>query len=320
MFAGNGASARSFIRAAEIWRPSADGRELAFGGGVYGALTAFEAVSRDMRFGRGEGLPGQAWATRRPVVMKRFDEATFRRVEAAAEAGLTSGIALPVFARDDLKAVVVLFCGDDESHVGAIEAWRFDPDLDAQMGLHDGYYGGAELFEMTSRTVSFGKGFGLPGTVWETGMPVLMRDLYLSDRFLRREEALKVGITLGLGLPFEYDPGRFWVMAFLSALSTPLIRRFEVWTPDEGGSRLIYESGIYADRQDGEGSRRPAGIRSGEGPLGEAFASRVPTLVADCAADAPWLAGVGPPESRSLLALPVLDGSGQVKAVTAWNF
>ena len=38
-------------------------------------------------------------------------------------------------------AVMVLFCGDDEKHVGAIELWHNDPEKSDEMGLVDGYYG-----------------------------------------------------------------------------------------------------------------------------------------------------------------------------------
>ena len=50
-----------FIRAAEVWLPDADGTLLEHGGGLYGEATDFARRSRDLCFGRGEGLPGFAW-------------------------------------------------------------------------------------------------------------------------------------------------------------------------------------------------------------------------------------------------------------------
>jgi hypothetical protein len=38
-------------------------------------------------------------------------------------------------------AVMVLFWGDDEKHVGAIELWHNDAEVSHEMGLVDGYYG-----------------------------------------------------------------------------------------------------------------------------------------------------------------------------------
>lgn len=120
-----------FIRVAEVWLPDEGGETLGLGGDLYGDRHAFAAYSRPIRFARGEGLPGKAWAERHPVIMGSFTGTTFRRTEAAAEAGLTSGIAMLIFDRDALRAVVVFLCGLPENYVGAVEAWVNDPDRDA---------------------------------------------------------------------------------------------------------------------------------------------------------------------------------------------
>jgi hypothetical protein len=112
---------KTFIRAVEIWVPTPDRQQLQFSDGFYGPLAEFRAISETMRFGFDEGLPGRAWSAGRPVILKEFSNSYFKRIEAAKAAGLTCGVALPVFTGPQLKAVVVLFCGDDEAHVGAIE-------------------------------------------------------------------------------------------------------------------------------------------------------------------------------------------------------
>lgn len=311
----------SFIRAAEVWIPNAEGSHLAFGGGLYGASQEFGDLSRTLTFKRGEGLPGEAWASRHPIVMKTFEAARFRRTQAAEAIGITSGVAMPIFAGEAIKAVVVLLCGTDEDHVGAIEVWQFDPALDAQMGLHDGFYGGAELFERTSRMVRFGRGSGLPGMVWASAMPVVLHDLYGSHRFLRREEALKVGLTFGLGLPFDYDPGRMWVMAFLSALGSPIASSFETWIPDQTGERLLYDNGVYAVAGKDGMPARPPSIEGKKGFIGNVLSAHVPTLTEDCSLDAPWLLGDHAAQTtRAAIAIPVLDARGTLKAVTVWSF
>ncbi|WP_245318451.1 hypothetical protein [Bradyrhizobium sp. DOA1] len=41
--------------------------------GLYGeGLSAFKAVSEDLRFGYDEGLPGKAWASGHPVILTKF--------------------------------------------------------------------------------------------------------------------------------------------------------------------------------------------------------------------------------------------------------
>ena len=175
------AASKTFIRVIELWVPSADGSLLEFGGGLYGTAGRFGALSRNMCFGRDEGLPGRAWASGRPIVLKQLADGYFLRARAASAEGLTCAVALPVFAGSadsDLRAVLVLFCGDDEAHVGAIELWHNDAATSTDLKLDDGYYGGtAEIFEFVSRHTSFRAGFGLPGLAWASGLPVFMPEI-----------------------------------------------------------------------------------------------------------------------------------------------
>ncbi|WP_246562936.1 GAF domain-containing protein [Bradyrhizobium liaoningense] len=125
----------TFIRVVELWVPDRTRMRLEFGGGLYGeALSAFKAVSEDLHFGYDEGLPGKAWASGHPVILTKFANSYFKRTDQAMAAGLTCGVAVPVFAGEFLQAVMVLFCGDDAAHVGAIELWHNDPEISHEMG------------------------------------------------------------------------------------------------------------------------------------------------------------------------------------------
>lgn len=223
------ATALTFIQVAEVWAPE-DG-VLKLREGSYGTLSAFEAESRRTTFARGEGLPGKAWAEARPVVLKGFDGSYFRRIEAAAEAGMTAAVAVPIFSGDTLLAVLVVLCGDDAARTGAIEVWS---EADGVLKLDDGYYGGAEHFEWVSRHTQFPKGQGLPGGVWASGHPMLMRDLGSGYRFVRAESAAKAGLTTGLGLPVPVPGDASFVLTLLSARGTPIARRFELWDARKG--------------------------------------------------------------------------------------
>ena len=216
--------AATFVQVTEVWTPQDGVLRLACGS--YGDLAAVEEASRRTSFARGEGLPGKAWAEARPVVLKGFDGSYFKRTEAAAEAGLTAAVAVPVFDRDTLKAVLVVLCGDDDARTGAIEVWA---ERDGFLMLEDGYYGRAEHFEWVSRHTHFARGQGLPGGVWATGHPMLMRDLGSGYRFVRADSAAKAGLTTGLGLPVPVPGGADHVLTLLSARGTPLARRFEIW-------------------------------------------------------------------------------------------
>lgn len=333
----------SFIRVVEVWVPDADGALLVLGGAWYGAARRFGMSSREMCFGRGEGLPGQAWESGHPIVLKQFEGSAFRRTAAAHADGLNCGIALPVFQRDRLTAVLLIFCGDqpgeaatgtavDEAgehsgeptaSAGAIELWH-SPVRSPDLTLADGYYGAtSNVFEFISRRTAFRKGTGLPGLAWESGLPVFMADLGKGGRFLRADSAQKVGINRGFAFPSNPGPsagGDTYVLAFLSALATPIVRRFESWLPDAEGRYLLRREGFCEVEGALDHGRFEDQVASGAGAVGLAHASAVPQVVAQASTEP---GGVGAAACaaglQAVVALPVL-AAGRVVAVVAWYF
>ncbi len=312
--------AKTFVRVVEIWVPGADGTLLEFGGGLYGSARGFGALSRRMCFGRGEGLPGRVWSSGRPIILAQLADGYFLRARAAGAEGLTCAVALPVFGGErpsDLRAVVVMFCGDDETHVGAIELWHNDAGAGEDLKLDEGYYGGtAEIFEFVSRNTAFRKGFGLPGLAWDSGLPVVMPDLGKSTRFLRADSARKVGINRGFALPIATPGNDSYVMCFLSALATPIVRRIETWRPDAERRHLLRSEGFCETA--GVLAAGATRVEAGKGAIGRAWQDGVPLIAETLDAEAQALAA----EARgagvsSLLALPLWRNGG-VAAVVAW--
>jgi hypothetical protein len=294
---------KTFLRVVEVWLPDADGALLEFGGGLYGNAKTLGTISRSMCFGRGEGLPGRAWDEGRPIVLKQLDAAVFRRSEQARADGITCGIALPVFQQDVLKAVIVLFCGDDEAHAGAIELWHNDPETSREMTLDDGYYGGtADAFEFISRRTSFHKGMGLPGIAWQSGAPVFLADLGKSGRFLRADSAQKVGINRGFAFPIANRGADHYVLAFLSALATPLVRRLEVWSPAGSDGALHLAEG-FCETQGLLAADAMSPIERDEGIVGRCFTRAEPVVTQQ---DGPRAA------------VPILH-AGRVTSVVVWH-
>jgi hypothetical protein len=309
---------KTFVRVAEIWVPTEDGSQLRFLDGLYGPLDEFRATSEQMRFGFDEGLPGKAWASGHPIILKEFENSYFQRTEAAKLVGLTCGVALPVFAGETMKAVVVLFCGDDQAHIGAIELWHNDPEVSYEMSLVDGYYGTADMFEFNSRYTKFPRGFGLPGRVWKSNMPLIVKDLYRSKAFLRWREAVEIGITRGLGIPYPHRSGEMWVATLLSARDTPIARRFEIWVPDPEGAALIFQSGDCDQSSDLEKNYQGASIGKNEGTIGQVWQSGIPAVRDSLSNDASCsvrsaIAG----GHKSMIVVPVMIGD-QFKAVVVW--
>ncbi|WMS43492.1 GAF domain-containing protein [Acuticoccus sp. MNP-M23] len=303
---------RPFIRVTEVWVPGADGK-LSLKDGLYGGLAEFEKVARETRFARDEGLPGKAWAQARPIVLKDLVGSYFKRGAAAEAAGLTCALAVPVFEGETLNAVLVLFCGEDRDHVGAIELWH-TPEGSYEMALADGYYGTADVFEWTARHVNFMKGSGLPGQTWEAERPVVFADLR-APRFVRWEKAQEVGISRGIGIPVATpEPGVF-VLTLLSALATPIARRFEVWSLEADGGLTLTDG--FCERAGLLGAA-PLRLGAGEGAVGAAAATGIPAVSADLSgepdviASAARIAGLA-----TLVALPVYRDTG-LAAVAVW--
>jgi hypothetical protein len=311
---------KTFIRVAEIWVPTKDGTQLQFLDGLYGPLGEFRAVSEQMRFGFDEGLPGKAWATGHPIILKQFEHSYFQRTEAAKAVGLTCGVAMPVFAGDVLMAVVVFFCGDDEAHIGAIELWHNDPDKSYEMRLVDGYYGTADMFEFNSRHTRFPRGFGLPGRVWKNNMPLIVKDLFRSTAFLRWQEATEIGINRGLGIPYPHASGQTWVMTFLSARDTPIARRFEIWVPNEAGDALIFQAGDCEQNAQLAADYQSAKVGKGDGAIGQVWLTGIPAVRATIADD-PSSAGRSAVAAglTTMVAVPIMQDRG-LKAVVVWYF
>ena len=88
---------KTFIRIVETWVPNTNGSLLEFGGGIFGKAASFAAITRRLCFGRGEGLPGQAWDQGQPVMLRQFQGSYFHRIASADDEGLTCGIAVPTF-------------------------------------------------------------------------------------------------------------------------------------------------------------------------------------------------------------------------------
>jgi hypothetical protein len=304
---------KTFIKVTEIWIPTKDRTRLEFSAGLYGALNEFRVASEKESFAYDEGLPGKAWAAGHPMVLTEFDHSYFKRTKSAKKAGLTCGIAIPVFSGDFIMAVVVFLCGDDQHHAGAIEVWSNGLEKNTELAVIDGYYGTLDDFEGISRKIKFTKGSGLPGQVWETGMPVLIEDLGLSPAFIRSADARKAGITTALGIPVSVVANQVYIMTFLSAKATPIAKRIQIWVPDKSGQRLVCQAGYSKQNDELAEIFETISVRKGEGLLGRVWLTGVPAIRNN--SETALVEG----RLNSMLAMPVIDG-GHLKAVVTFLF
>jgi len=299
---------KTFIKVTEIWVPNKKQTRLELASGIYGELDAFRTASEQAHFDYGQGLPGKVWEENQPMIITDFAHSCFERTEAAQHAGLTCAIALPVFSGKFLSAVIVFLCGDDEEHAGAIEIWTNDTaGRTNELGVKDGYYGTLEYFEFISRKTKIMKGFGLPGRVWEIGLPILMDHLDESEFFIRGREAKNAGISTALGIPICYKEGRCYLMTFLSAKATPIARQIEIWLPDANRERLVFAKGFSDKAADLATANESKSYEKGEGVIGRVWLTEIPVIVEN----------YGVEESIATLLMPVVN-QGILKAVVVF--
>ncbi len=210
LFAASEAGAGAF----EIWRCSPDGTRMEWEDGFYGEMQAFEALSRATTFARGVGLPGQVLAARMPVLFESLSgERGFVRAGAAAAAGLSAGLGIPVLDADGVRRVLLLLTSAATPMARVMEIWQ--PGRDGTLRLTAGYYGRLSAFEAVSRATTFEPGVGLPGRVFADRMPVVFERLTREAGFVRCEAAARAGLEAAIGFPvLEGDAARAVVVLF----------------------------------------------------------------------------------------------------------
>jgi hypothetical protein len=309
----------TFIKAAEVWLPSNDGTLLEFGSGAFGAARRFAAISREMCFGRGEGLPGRAWDEGRPILLPRFEGSNFRRNSAAREAGLSCAVALPLFVRGSLTSVLVIFCGHEAAMGGCLELWHHDARMTSDMTLVDGAFGAdAQPFEAASRETYLPRGVGLPGLAWQRGEAVFLENLPASPRhFLRAQEAADAGLLRGLAIPAGSRLADSHVVTFLAGPTLPLARRIERWVPDFSGG-LLRRAFSFSELHGGFSHTEAAlALSAPMGSIARAWLTGTPAIndwpASEPGAPAAYATSIG---AWALLALPVV-WEGEVVEVVA---
>lgn len=306
---------KTFIKVIEIWVPDQDRTGLQFGSGLYGGLTDFKNVSERQHFAYDEGLPGKAWAAGHPIVLRRFEHSYFKRIAEAKKAGLTCGIAMPIFSGDFLLAVVVFLCGDDQAQFGAIEVWRNEDAAASSLQVLDGYYGSLAHFESLSRQITIPKGQGIPGMAWQSGMPVLVEDMSKVPAYVRAADAQKAEIGTALGIPFIQHGKQVYVLMFLSAKATPIAKRIQIWAPDAEGRQLVCKQSYSRNSNNLAEIFETLTVEKGAGALGRVWLTGMPSL----SGNQEPAYNTELDDLSSMLAIPVIE-QGNLRAIVSFLF
>jgi hypothetical protein len=160
--------------AVEVWvnQDSSD-TELKLSDGYYGELERFEWISRRLTVMKGRGLPGAAWASACPMIMNNLGESSsFLRARKAAEAGITTGLAIPFFDPESNVQIMTLLSARGTPIAHRFEIWSVDSERDALV-FEDGYcVSGTDLTEL-HKDKFITRGMGRLGEVWRSGRPVI---------------------------------------------------------------------------------------------------------------------------------------------------
>lgn len=164
----------------EIW--SRDDRdELGLNGAVFAGLSRFASISKQVKFPRGSGLPGQSWENSEAMMLKGLGSSpNFMRAAGARAGGLDVGVALPIFTTEhDLNSVVLLLSSSNTPMARVFEIWEFGGD---EATLRRAECAGEEATLAEATEMTYSRGEGIVGKVWETGKPFVTDDLTSIER------------------------------------------------------------------------------------------------------------------------------------------
>ncbi|MEZ6128637.1 MAG: hypothetical protein R3C59_08130 [Planctomycetaceae bacterium] len=219
----------TLIRYVEIWVPDQGASRLNRAAcRVVGGPQLAESERRNCGGARsvaaGEGLAGRAWHQKSATILQEDPSELLDRISLECGASLAAVVAIPIFRQHEICGVVVLGLG---AGFGGAEIWNRD-DRD-ELAVSVAYYSGLPSFEFITRYTRFPKGAGIPGQVWESGVPRLLRNVNGSDGFMRSFGNDPAGISEVIGLPIGSSHGfADSVLLLLSSQQTPLAGHMEL--------------------------------------------------------------------------------------------
>lgn len=313
---------KTLIRIAEVWTPSDDGAALVLATGLFPDVPAFEAITRQMVFARGEGLPGRAWEAGHPLMLRQLVGSYFKRAAAARAMDLTCAVAVPVFQRSALRCVVVFLMGRSPSSGSAVRLWRTDSRLSQDFTLVDEHVG-------TNAQAS--APMPSPEVAWaqrrsDTSGPKAFernRIGWVNARADDGSRGAAPDAVRGIGQVLTLHCGTMacndWVLVLQSAPGAPIALRTEVWHAHETDSNRLFRATGFCEANgalpaETEHTSHGAAL----GPIGKAWHTAVAQADAHLPAESgnTTLSAAG---ITALLALPVIV-KGDVAEVLALYF
>lgn len=118
------------------------------------------------------------------------------------------------FALDRGLEKLVLFKGVDAGEIWLVNSDKTKLNLVSRYALTDA---GSHFFSLVDRRVSFRRGEGLPGQIWERKSPVSVDDLSMVKDFPRKQAASQAGMNSVFGFPLKHNEEVIGVAVFASS-------------------------------------------------------------------------------------------------------
>ncbi|MFN7916271.1 MAG: PAS domain S-box protein [Vicinamibacterales bacterium] len=169
-----------------------------------------------------EGKPVRIWGISLDVTERKEAQAAARRARERAErrseaqASLSRALAGAKTVEDALPAVLETFGQLLDWDLG--EVWLGDP-RDARLHLAATWARrgvAAAEFERESRGMSFERGSGIPGVVWERGEALWITDVLEHEQFVRKPLARAAGLHTSFSVPIIRRSGVVGIVQFFS--------------------------------------------------------------------------------------------------------
>jgi len=132
----------------------------------------------------------------------------------AAHHALTNVLAESTGLAEASGLILEVICENLGWDLGAL--WQLDPSQNVLRCIKVWYspHLHLELFEQTSKDITFSRGTGLPGRVWKSGEPTWITDVAVDQNFPRAAIANQEGLHAGVGFPIKSGRAIVGVMEF----------------------------------------------------------------------------------------------------------
>jgi len=159
--------------AIEVWKASVDRiNEMELINGYYGTMEEFAWISKSIKIMKGQGLPGNVWKNKQPIIMNLSESATFMRSKKAIKEGITTALGIPAWVDEEDGFVMTFLSAKGTPIARRFEIWIPNEET-RTLSFSTGYTHGDKDLKALYSNVNLEKDTSIIGHTWKRGMPIL---------------------------------------------------------------------------------------------------------------------------------------------------